>query len=232
MGDELSCTKEETNQDSQFILPEKNILMNYPTTKNDESFDNNEELNIIENININNNQNNIEQKYSKSIIQNDEFLYERIDTNSFLKNNRNNNLNNKITHDKEGPQDNIKVTDLENNINNNPIESNIPVNSNIIDKVNDNNINLNINKKFSTIAIDTNKIVVNYTPKKIKNDIINVEENINKEKDFINENKISTNNKNLLYEKKENNIKNNYNEDENNEKLIKELVDDSNNEKK
>ena len=231
MGDELSCTKEETNQDSQFILPEKNILMNYPTTKNDESFDNNEELNIIENINVNNNQNNIEQKYSKSIIQNDEFLYERIDTNSFLKNNRNNNLNNKIIYDKEGPQDNIKVTDLENNINNNPIESNIPVNSNIIDKVNDNNINLNINKKFSTIVIDTNKIVVNYTPKKIKNDIINLEENINKEKDFINENKISTNNKNLLYEKKENNIKNNYNEDENNEKLIKELVDDSNNEK-
>ena len=233
MGDELCCSRQETNKENLYILPEKNIIMNYQKVKNEESFDNNEELNIIENSNSKNNQNNIEQKYSKSIIQNDEFLYERIDTNKILKNNGNinNNIkNNNLINDKEGPQDKIKETVLEDNINNknnNKIESDRPEDNNIINKIYDNYRKINENKKFSIIVIDNNKITVNYIPEK-KEDINNVEEN--RKNDIIIENKISINDKDLLYKKNESNINNNYIKDENNEKLIKELVDDSNNE--
>ena len=54
MGDELCCSRQETNKENLYILPEKNIIMNYQKVKNEESFDNNEELNIVENSNSKN----------------------------------------------------------------------------------------------------------------------------------------------------------------------------------
>ena len=225
MGDELCCSRQEANQDLQFKNPEQNILINYPTIKKNETFNGQDELNIVENTKTNNN--NIDQKNTKSIIiQNDEFMYERIDTNTKINNNNNNIIyNNNIINDKDGPQDSFKITDLENNINTNidnkQTVSDIPEDTNELNKFED----YNINKRFNYITIDTNKIVISYIPIEIKNtnknnDIIN-DYQIN-DKDYfnnnINENENNYYNNNILIEE-ENNAKENNNIQINNENI-------------
>ena len=196
MGNELCCSKQQDMfSDIKIKSPEQNILNNYPNTKNNESFDDKDELNIIENVKTNKKQNNIEQSNTKSIIiQNDEFMYEKFDS----KTNTNAKIN-KIIEDKNGPQDKMEITDIENNKNENneKNEIDIPEDTNEINEVYNNNLknnNINIkdnetNRKFNNVVIDENKIIISYISKeKIK---INLEENYFKNNGIIKENEIN-----------------------------------------
>ena len=114
MGNELCCSRQqEMFSDIKFKNPEQNILSENPNTKNNQSFDDKDELNIIEHIKTNKTKNNIDQSNTKSIIiQNDEFMYERFDSKTNT-NNKNDNI--KIIEDKNISQDKMKITDIENN---------------------------------------------------------------------------------------------------------------------
>ena len=215
MGNELCCSRQqEMFSDIKFKNPEQNILSENPNTKNNQSFDDKDELNIIEHIKTNKTKNNIDQSNTKSIIiQNDEFMYERFDS-KINSNNKNDNI--KIIEDKNLSQDKMKITDIENN----KFESNekndldVPEDTNEINKVYDNNLKDNkidmknslINKKFSNVVIDEKKIIISYLSKEpIK---INLEENYFKNSDIIKENGINIQNNNKLVENSLNNTKN------------------------
>ena len=215
MGNELCCSRQqEMFSDIKFKNPEQNILSENPNTKNNQSFDDKDELNIIEHIKTNKTKNNIDQSNTKSIIiQNDEFMYERFDS-KINSNNKNDNI--KIIEDKNLSQDKMKITDIENN----KFESNekndldVPEDTNEINKVYDNNLKDNkidmknslINKKFSNVVIDEKKIIISYLSKEpIK---INLEENYFKNSDIIKENGINIQNNNKSIENSLNNTKN------------------------
>ena len=215
MGNELCCSRQqEMFSDIKFKNPEQNILSENPNTKNNQSFDDKDELNIIEHIKTNKTKNNIDQSNTKSIIiQNDEFMYERFDS-KINSNNKNDNI--KIIEDKNLSQDKMKITDIENN----KFESNekndldVPEDTNEINKVYDNNLKDNkidmknslINKKFSNVVIDEKKIIISYLSKEpIK---INLEENYFKNSDIIKENGINIQNNNKSVENSLNNTKN------------------------
>ena len=146
MGNDLLCSKgQEIVPDYQFKIPEKKI-----TTKIEESFDAPDELNIIEQVKTNKtNNNNIEQINTKSIIiENEEVMYQRFDT---IK--------------KEPKQNNFFYNSNSNTkINENEIESNIPLDTNEIKK----------EERYTDLVIDQNKIIFTYI-----SDIKEENENIN-----------------------------------------------------
>ena len=215
MGNNLLCSRgQEIVPDFQFKIPEKKI-----TTKIEESFDAPDELNIIEQIKTNKtNNNNIEQINTKSIIiENEEVMYQRFDT--IKKEPKQNNFfyNSNLINDKEGPQDNIKLNEnqipdenINNNLNNlteKKIESDIPLDTNEINKKN----------RYTDLVIDQNKIIFMYISDiKEENDINNIDINNNKEN---NNEIINTNEINII----------NNDEKEPIEKRIQDLVENSKN---
>ena len=151
MGDELCCSRQnEMSFDFNYLKPEQNINIK------EESNDEQDELNIIEHIKSKEN-NIINQANTNSvIIQNDEFMYERIETKKEIKqNNFFYNMN-----DEEGPQDSVIKNDKENkekneennNLTDNIMDSDFPQDSNVINNICDSNkINENnIEKKNNT----------------------------------------------------------------------------------
>ena len=212
MGNDLLCSKEqEIGPDIQFKYPEKKI-----TTKIEESFDDQDELNIIEQIKTNKtNNNDIEQINTKSIIiESNEVMYERFDTikKEPKENNFFYNSNNKFSNDKDGPQDNIKIIEktinheiIKNNLTEKKIETDFPLDSNEINK----------EGRYTDLTIDQNKIIITYISE------FNKEENNEK-----NNNNIDNN----IKEKSEIIVSNEINNFSNNqkepiEKRIKDLVD-------
>ena len=182
------------------MIPQGNISLKIQKTKNGKSFNKFDKLNIHRK----NYQNNINLKKTKCFMQDQKFLYEK---NVTIKNykNINNNLSNKGR-----PKDNIKITSIKNkncDNNNERLDLGNPKDSHAFSKIYD--IHLKENKKFSNIAIDKNKTVINYKPIKTKNNFNNIEEYINKQN--------------------QSNINNNYIQDETNENLIKELEGHKNN---
>ena len=191
MGNDLLCSKgQEIVPDYQFKIPEKKI-----TTKIEESFDAPDELNIIEQVKTNKtNNNNIEQINTKSIIiENEEVMYQRFDT---IK--------------KEPKQNNFFYNSNSNTkINENEIESNIPLDTNEIKK----------EERYTDLVIDQNKIIFTYISDiKEENENINtneINEINNNEKEPI-EKRIqdlvdkSKNIENEYYNNNENNIINNF----------------------
>ena len=196
MGNDTCCSRqEEMMSDLNYINPEQYII----NIKNNNSEFDQDELNIIEQIKTNQN-NIIEQRNTtNTIIQNDEFMYERIEE---PKSNEKNNK--EFFKDKNEIYDNniIKEIKYNNNINDNLTEkmreSEIPQDSNVI----------NCEKNYLNV-IDENKIIISYYPQKIKKNKIEGNENIN--------NNIINNYQNI-----------NNNEEEPIEKRIQEYFDKSN----
>ena len=191
MGDELCCARQnEISFDFNYLKPEQNI-----NTK-DESNDEQDELNIIEQIKSKENNNIINQANTNSvIIQNDEFMYERIETKKEeIK--QNNFFYNMI--DEEGPQDSVVKNDKENKEKNdenncltdNIMDSEFPQDSNVINNI-----------------YDSNKKNENNIEKK---DDTNEE---NDDNNFV----IDSNKINIFYQSQENNENNNNNDDNNND---------------
>ena len=215
MGDEVCCTRQETIPDIKFIYPEQNMSANN-NQKNEESFDNQDELNIIEQIKTNKYSNNIGQKNTNSvIIQNDEFMYERINTK------KNKIENDNIIEDKEGPQDSIKITENENNFNHKRIESDFPEDSNIISSNKENH--------YDNIVIDENKIIISYQPINIENNNDNEEDNFISDNNNINDNEYN-NEENNINDNNNIMIDNQYNEEKNIEQQNQEMIDNNINE--
>ena len=211
MGDELCCSRQnEMSFDFNYLKPEQNINIK------EESNDEQDELNIIEHIKSKEN-NIINQANTNSvIIQNDEFMYERIETKKEIKqNNFFYNMN-----DEEGPQDSVIKNDKENkekneennNLTDNIMDSDFPQDSNVINnicdsnKINENNIEKknntnNENNDDNNFVIDSNKINIFYQSQ---------ETNDNNNDNYINNDK-----------EEENEIKNeNIIQDNNNDKEI------------
>ena len=82
MGNEEKCYKrQDTIPDMGYLNPEQNNQINSNQKNNESFYDNQEELNIIDHMQSNKNNKNIDQTKTNSlIIQNDEFMYERINT--------------------------------------------------------------------------------------------------------------------------------------------------------
>ena len=198
MGNDTCCSRqEEMMSDLNYINPEQYII----NIKNNNSEFDQDELNIIEQIKTNQNNNNIieQRNTTNTIIQNDEFMYERIEE---PKSNEKNNK--EFFKDKNEIYDNniIKEIKYNNNINDNLTEkmreSEIPQDSNVINR-----------EKNYLNVIDENKIIISYYPQKIKKNEIEGNENIN--------NNIINNYQNI-----------NNNEEEPIEKRIQEYFDKSN----
>ena len=211
MGNDLLCSKEqEIGPDIQFKYPEKKI-----TTKIEESFDDQDELNIIEQIKTNKtNNNDIEQINTKSIIiESNEVMYERFDTikKEPKENNFFYNSNDKLLNDKDGPQDNIKIIEkqitneiIKNNLTEKKIETDFPLDSNEINK----------EGRYTDLIIDQNKIIITYIS------------DFNKEENDDNNNDIDNNikeNSEIIVSKEINNSSNNQKKPI--EKRIQDLVD-------
>ena len=255
MGEDLCCSRQLSyNKELNFKNPETNIKRNPHSYQSD-----NQDINIIENEN---NNNNFDESKSNNYIYNDEFIYERVGTKpskNFIKQNNSysNNIeydynytkkfnNNYIFEDKYGPQDGVKLNNLNkndknnlefqkfsfgNNINNidNIDYNNINNNNmnNFYEKGENNNLNLQINniRNKPLIVIDNdNKINITYKPE-VEHNINN---NDNNEKEETMEQYEA---KNINIENSNVNYNNNINsfQDINEKKFYKPLVNPINN---
>ena len=244
MGDELCCSREkEISFDFNYLKPEQNI-----NKKENESIDEQDELNIIEQIQSKKNNNIINQTNTNSVvIQNDEFMYERLETkkeeikqNNFFYN----------TVDEKGPQDSVIKNDEENkekNEENNCLTDNImdndfPQDSNDINNIYDsNNINDNNtnnenktnkeNNENNDFVIDPNKIIIFYQSQENTDDKTNEEENQIKEDIIISDNN-NRGNKEIVQTNLDNiNIQIENNKEEIIENNIQDLFNDNSNSK-